>query len=163
MGGILGGVLGVVGGGGEGEGLGVGGKGGVGCASGEVDEAEAVMPARVTGQDRDEGLVCSEGLGVMLFEEGEVTAPEGAVGVLGLEGGVRLGLNRRRPRARLSSACRKASVRPMPSLRPDACPTHHHALGLSIPCIVSQLTKALNQPVLVVSLGYMPKPCPPCS
>lgn len=35
---------------------------------------------------------------------------------------------------------------------------HHHALGLSIPCMVSQLTKALNQPVLVVSLGYMPKP-----
>lgn len=32
------------------------------------------------------------------------------------------------------------------------------ALGSSIPCIVSQLTKALNQPVLVVSLGYMPKP-----
>ena len=29
---------------------------------------------------------------------------------------------------------------------------------LSIPCMVSQLTKALNQPVLVVSLGYMPKP-----
>ena len=36
--------------------------------------------------------------------------------------------------------------------------SHHHALGLSIPCMVSQLTKALNQPVLVVSLGYMPKP-----
>ena len=32
------------------------------------------------------------------------------------------------------------------------------ALGLAIPCIVSQLTKALNQPVLVVSFGYMPKP-----
>jgi len=32
------------------------------------------------------------------------------------------------------------------------------ALGLSIPCIVSQLTKASNQPVLVVSLGYIPKP-----
>ena len=32
------------------------------------------------------------------------------------------------------------------------------AWGLTIPCIVSQLTKALNQPVLVVSLGYMPKP-----
>ena len=39
----------------------------------------------------------------------------------------------------------------------------HQALGLIIPCIVSQLTKALNQPVLVVSLGYMPKPWPPCS
>ncbi len=43
-------------------------------------------------------------------------------------------------------------------LRTDACPPHPHALALSIPCIVSQLTKALNQPVLVVSLGYMPKP-----
>ena len=32
------------------------------------------------------------------------------------------------------------------------------AYGLSIPCMVSQLAKALNQPVLVVSLGYMPKP-----
>jgi len=32
------------------------------------------------------------------------------------------------------------------------------ALGLTIPCIVNQLTKALNQPVLVVSLGYIPKP-----
>ena len=36
--------------------------------------------------------------------------------------------------------------------------TRDQPLGLSIPCIVSQLTKALNQPVLVVSLGYMPKP-----
>jgi hypothetical protein len=34
----------------------------------------------------------------------------------------------------------------------------NQALGLAIPCIVSQLTKALNQPVLVVSFGYMPKP-----
>jgi len=41
---------------------------------------------------------------------------------------------------------------------PDAGPTHPYALGLSILCMVSQLTKALNQPVLVVSLGYMPKP-----
>ena len=32
------------------------------------------------------------------------------------------------------------------------------AYGSSIPCMASQLTKALNQPVLVVSLGYMPKP-----
>jgi phosphopantetheinyl transferase (holo-ACP synthase) len=32
------------------------------------------------------------------------------------------------------------------------------ALGLSMPCMASQLTKASNQPVLVVSLGYMPKP-----
>ena len=32
------------------------------------------------------------------------------------------------------------------------------AYGLSIPCMASQLAKALNQPVLVVSLGYMPKP-----
>jgi hypothetical protein len=37
------------------------------------------------------------------------------------------------------------------------------AFGLAIPCIVSQLAKASNQPVLVVSLGYMPKPWPPCS
>jgi hypothetical protein len=37
-----------------------------------------------------------------------------------------------------------------------------HAFGLSIPCMVSQQTKALNQPVLVVSFGYMPKPWPPC-
>ncbi len=28
---------------------------------------------------------------------------------------------------------------------------------------VIQLAKALNQPVDVVALGYMPKPCPPCS
>ena len=72
--------------------------------------------------------------------------------------GVRRVINCREPRARPSSACRKASVRQTTSLRPDAYPTHHHALGLSIPCIVSQLTKAVNQPVLVVSLGYMPKP-----
>ena len=32
------------------------------------------------------------------------------------------------------------------------------AFGLSIPCMVSQLAKASNQPVLVVSLGYIPKP-----
>jgi hypothetical protein len=32
------------------------------------------------------------------------------------------------------------------------------AYGSSIRCMASQLTKALNQPVLVVSLGYMPKP-----
>ena len=37
-------------------------------------------------------------------------------------------------------------------------PTRDQTLCLSIPCMVSQLTKALNQPVLVVSLGYMPKP-----
>jgi hypothetical protein len=37
-------------------------------------------------------------------------------------------------------------------------PARNQALGLTIPCIVSQLTKALNQPVLVVSFGYMPKP-----
>jgi hypothetical protein len=42
--------------------------------------------------------------------------------------------------------------------RPDAHVRVNQALGLSIPCMVSQLTKALNQPVLVVSLGYMPKP-----
>ena len=28
---------------------------------------------------------------------------------------------------------------------------------------VSRPTKASNQPVLVVSFGYIPKPCPPCS
>jgi hypothetical protein len=32
-----------------------------------------------------------------------------------------------------------------------------------MPCIPSQRTKASNQPVLVVSFGYIPKPCPPCS
>lgn len=32
------------------------------------------------------------------------------------------------------------------------------ALGASMPCIVNQLVKAGNQPVLVVVLGYMPKP-----
>jgi hypothetical protein len=36
--------------------------------------------------------------------------------------------------------------------------TGDQALALSIPCMVSQLTKASNQPVLVVSFGYMPKP-----
>src|SRR3954463_7410465 len=35
--------------------------------------------------------------------------------------------------------------------------------GFSMPCIPIQRTKASNQPVLVVSFGYMPKPCPPCS
>lgn len=53
----------------------------------------------------------------------------------------------------------------------QACPragapaavTNDQAFGFSIPCMVSQLTKASNQPVLVVSLGYMPKPWPPCS
>lgn len=35
--------------------------------------------------------------------------------------------------------------------------------AVSSPCMVIQLTKASNQPVLVVSFGYMPKPCPPCS
>jgi hypothetical protein len=34
---------------------------------------------------------------------------------------------------------------------------------LSMPCMPSQRAKASNQPVLVVSFGYMPKPCPPCS
>ena|SRR6478672_1557157 len=33
----------------------------------------------------------------------------------------------------------------------------------SMPCIPSQRTKASNQPVLVVSFGYIPKPWPPCS
>ncbi len=37
-------------------------------------------------------------------------------------------------------------------------PARSQDLGLTIPCIVSQLTKASNQPVLVVSFGYMPKP-----
>ncbi len=78
--------------------------------------------------------------------------------VIGVEGGARLVINRRGPRARPSPAWREASVRQTTSLRPDACPTHHYALGLSIPCMASQLTKALNQPVLVVSLEYMPKP-----
>ena len=49
----------------------------------------------------------------------------------------------------------RAEIRRRPVL---AGPTRDQALGLSIPCMVSQLTKALNQPVLVVSLGYMPKP-----
>jgi iron complex outermembrane receptor protein len=35
--------------------------------------------------------------------------------------------------------------------------------AVSSPCMVIQLTKASNQPVLVVSFGYIPKPCPPCS
>ena len=38
-----------------------------------------------------------------------------------------------------------------------------YVFGFNIPCISSQLTKASNQPVLVVSLGYIPKPCPPRS
>jgi transcriptional regulator with XRE-family HTH domain len=33
----------------------------------------------------------------------------------------------------------------------------------SRPCILIQLTKESNQSVLVVSFGYMPNPCPPCS
>ena len=37
------------------------------------------------------------------------------------------------------------------------------AAGFSIPCIPIQRTKASNQPVLVVSFGYIPKPWPPCS
>ena len=31
------------------------------------------------------------------------------------------------------------------------------------PFMVSHEAKASNQPVLVVVLGYMPNPCPPCS
>jgi len=39
-----------------------------------------------------------------------------------------------------------------------AAPSDTQALGVTIRCIPSQLIKALNQPVLVVSLGCMPKP-----
>ncbi len=47
--------------------------------------------------------------------------------------------------------------------RPDgdrgaACRASRRDYGLTIPCIVSQLTKALNQPVLVVVFLYIPKP-----
>ena len=34
--------------------------------------------------------------------------------------------------------------------------------GFIHPCIVIQLAKASNQPVLVVVFGYMPNPWPPC-
>ena len=44
-----------------------------------------------------------------------------------------------------------------------AAPLLPDAAGFSIPCIPIQRTKASNQPVLVVSFGYIPKPCPPCS
>ena len=37
------------------------------------------------------------------------------------------------------------------------------AAGFIMPCIPIQRTKASNQPVLVVSFGYIPKPWPPCS
>src|SRR5690606_41929636 len=37
------------------------------------------------------------------------------------------------------------------------------AAGSSQPCIFIHAAKASNQPVLVVGLGYMPKPGPPCS
>lgn len=37
------------------------------------------------------------------------------------------------------------------------------AAYFTMPCMRIQLTKASNQPVLVVVFGYMPKPCPPCS
>lgn len=44
-----------------------------------------------------------------------------------------------------------------------ATPLLPDPVGLSMPCIPSQRTKASNQPVLVVSFGYIPKPWPPCS
>ena len=63
------------------------------------------------------------------------------------------GKKKRPPNLEGASLCRQTTL-----LQPDACPTPPHAWGVSIPCMVIQLTKALNQPVLVVSLGYMPKP-----
>ena len=44
-----------------------------------------------------------------------------------------------------------------------AAPLLPDPVGFSMPCIPSQRTKASNQPVLVVSFGYIPKPWPPCS
>src|SRR4051812_2168417 len=44
-----------------------------------------------------------------------------------------------------------------------ATPPLPDAAGFSMPCIPIQRTKASNQPVLVVSFGYIPKPWPPCS
>ena len=39
-----------------------------------------------------------------------------------------------------------------------AAPPLTYAVGFSMPCIPIQRTKASNQPVLVVSFGYIPKP-----
>ena len=44
-----------------------------------------------------------------------------------------------------------------------AAPPLPDAAGFSMPCMPIQRTKASNQPVLVVSFGYIPKPWPPCS
>src|SRR4030095_12539682 len=68
-------------------------------------------------------------------------------------GELRAGTRRDPGRSGADVARRLASLGPSPERRRS-----NQALGLSIPCMVSQLTKALNQPVLVVSLGYMPKP-----
>ena len=64
----------------------------------------------------------------------------------------------REARSHLQSGAHLALLSPISAWLPSLLRRRDQALGLTIPCIVSQLTKASNQPVLVVSLGYMPKP-----
>ena len=62
-----------------------------------------------------------------------------------------------RHRAMVRTFSEKVSAAPTRDAPTDHS-TSPYIFGFIMPCIFSQLLKALNQPVLVVSLGYMPKP-----